>query len=226
MNLQRRAIVAASALLATAAFGNLARPTRRLADEGPRLDLEAVIPRSFAGWRIDTRIPVLLPAPDLQAKLDQIYNQVLARTFTDARGRQVMLSIAYGGDQSKGTRAHRPEVCYPAQGFELLAEQSGVLALADGQIPVRRLVTRLGSRNEPITYWMVIGNTVVTTGSEQRVAELRYGLRGLVPDGLLVRISTIDADAVRAYEIQAAFASDLAASIAPDWRPRFVGRPT
>lgn len=224
MNLPRRAFVAGTMLLATAAMGNAARPTRRLADQGPRLDLDQVIPRRFADWQVDARIPVLLPAADVQAKLDLIYNQVLARTFVDGQGRQVMLSIAYGGDQSKGTRAHRPEVCYPAQGFELLAEQSGQLALPGHTIPVRRLVTRLSSRNEPVTYWMVIGEQVVTTGTEQRLAELRYGLRGLVPDGLLVRISTIDRDAARAYAVQADFAADLTSAIDPQWQPRFVGR--
>lgn len=225
MNLPRRAFVAGTMLLATAALGNAARPTRRLADLGPRLDLEQVIPRRFAAWQVDARIPVLLPSADVQAKLDLIYNQVLARTFVDDQGRQVMLSIAYGGDQSRGTRAHRPEVCYPAQGFELLAEQAGLLSLPGQTIPVRRLVTRLSSRNEPVTYWMVIGEQVVTTGTEQRLAELRYGLRGLVPDGLLVRISTIDRDADRAYAVQAGFAADLASAIDPTWRPRFVGRP-
>lgn len=225
MNLPRRAFVAGTMLLATAALGNAARPTRRLADLGPRLDLEQVIPRRFAAWQVDARIPVLLPAADVQAKLDLIYNQVLARTFVDDQGRQVMLSIAYGGDQSRGTRAHRPEVCYPAQGFELLAEQGGLLPLPGQTIPVRRLVTRLSSRNEPVTYWMVIGEQVVTTGTEQRLAELRYGLRGLVPDGLLVRISTIDRDAGRAYAVQADFAADLTSAIDLSWRPRFVGRP-
>lgn len=226
MKLSRRAFVAGNLLLATAAFGNAARPTRRIADEAPRLDLEAVIPRRFAGWQVDSRIPVLLPSADVQAKLDLIYNQVLARTFVDDRGRQVMLSIAYGGDQSRGTRAHRPEVCYPAQGFELLAQQGGTLALPGGPIAVRRLVTRLGSRNEPVTYWMVVGEQVVTTGTEQRLAELRYGMRGLIPDGLLVRISTIDPEPPRAYALQAEFAAEMTSAIDTAWRPRFVGRPT
>ena len=34
------------------------------------------------------------------------------------RGRQIMLSIAYGEDQRDGMKLHYPEVCYPAQGFQ------------------------------------------------------------------------------------------------------------
>lgn len=226
MNARRTALFAGAALAASAAFGQLARPTRRMADMGPRLDLEAAIPREFKGWQIDRNVPVLLPAPDVQAQLDAIYNQVLARTYADGRGNQVMLSIAYGGDQSKGTRAHRPEVCYPAQGFDLMAQRSGEVALPMGQLPVRRLVTRLGSRIEPVTYWIVVGEQVATSGTQQKLAEMRYGLQGLIPDGLLMRVSTLDGDADRAWQVQARFVADLAGAIDPTRRSRFIGSTT
>jgi EpsI family protein len=225
MTPRRTVLLAGAAMAVSAAAGQWARPTRRMADQGPRLDLEAIIPAGFTGWRIDVNVPVLLPAADVQAQLDAIYNQVLARTYVNARGDQVMLSIAYGGDQSKGTRAHRPEVCYPAQGFELVEQQAALLDLPTGALPVRRLVTRLGSRREPLTYWIVVGEQVATTGTQQKLAEMRYSLRGVVPDGLLVRVSTLDDRTERAWQVQAAFVSDLAAAIAPAWRARFVGQP-
>jgi EpsI family protein len=226
MNARRAALFTGTALAASAALGQWARPTRRMADMGPRLDLEAAIPRSFKGWQIDANVPVLLPAPDVQAQLDAIYNQVLARTYADGRGNQVMLSIAYGGDQSKGTRAHRPEVCYPAQGFDLMAQRADQLPLPMGQLPVRRLVTRLGSRIEPVTYWIVVGEQVATSGTQQKLAEMRYGLQGLIPDGLLMRVSTLDGDAQRAWQVQARFVADLASAIDPTRRSRFIGSPT
>lgn len=226
MNARRTALFTGAALATSAAFGQWARPTRRMADMGPRLDLEAAIPRSFKDWQIDANVPVLLPAPDVQAQLDAIYNQVLARTYADGRGNQVMLSIAYGGDQSKGTRAHRPEVCYPAQGFDLMAQRADQLPLPMGQLPVRRLVTRLGSRIEPVTYWIVVGEQVATSGTQQKLAEMRYGLQGLIPDGLLMRVSTLDGDAQRAWQVQARFVADLASAIDPTRRSRFIGSPT
>ena len=36
--------------------------------------------------------------------------------------------MAYGDDQRGGLQAHRPEVCYPAQGFKLGKVEDGTLA--------------------------------------------------------------------------------------------------
>jgi EpsI family protein len=89
--------------------------------------------------------------------------------------------------------------------------------LGQKSFPVRNLVARLGSRVEPITYWTVIGDRIVLTGTEQKIAQLAYTTRGLIPDGVLVRISTIDTDPVRAYRTQAGFVEDLASALsAPD----------
>ena len=40
-----------------------------------------------------------------------------------------MLSIAYGKNQSDALQLHKPEICYPAQGFTLLAKQNTPLDL-------------------------------------------------------------------------------------------------
>ena len=50
-----------------------------------------------------------------------------------------MLSMAYGDDQRGGLQAHRPEVCYPAQGFKLGKVEDGSLSTSFGNIEVRRL---------------------------------------------------------------------------------------
>mgnify|MGYP006871988586 CR=1 FL=1 len=49
--------------------------------------------------------PVVLPAPDVQAALDRIYNQTVARTYVSAKGGSVMLSLAYGRVE-RGDLAH------------------------------------------------------------------------------------------------------------------------
>ena len=33
--------------------------------------------------------------------------------------------MAYGDDQRGGLQAHRPEVCYPAQGFKVTSQADG-----------------------------------------------------------------------------------------------------
>jgi len=210
--------------LASAAGAVAWRPTQRLADTRPPIDLETFFPKSFGDWRVDDRAPVQLVSPDQKALLDKIYNQTLARTYVNGKGERIMLSVAYGGDQSDGTRAHRPEVCYPAQGFAIRSASRATIPLdGGGRLPVRWLVARQGARNEPITYWTVVGERIALSGTEQKLAQLSYSTRGIIPDGLLMRVSTIDPDAARAFEVQGGFIAALAQALDPLARLRVFG---
>lgn len=202
------------------------RPTQHLADMRPKLDLAQLFPRSFAGWSEDTRGPVQLVSPDQQAVLNKIYNQTLSRTYVNAQGERVMLSVAYGGDQSDGTRAHRPDVCYPAQGFQVRSDRTSTVSVGTHQVPSRLLVAQLGNRIEPITYWVVVGEHVALSGLEQKFAQLAYSTRGVIPDGMLVRVSTIDPDAERAYGVHREFIKDLATAVSGANRARAFGNPS
>lgn len=223
MNARRRAAIFLGGSVLASGLSAALVPQRKLADGHPIGRLDDIVPPTFAGWRIDRSLPVVLPAPDVQAKLDAIYNQVVSRTYVDRAGQRVMLSIAYGGDQSDGLRAHRPEVCYSAQGFATRDLQDGSLDLPGRRIPVRRLVATHGARIEPITYWMTIGTLVARTGLETKLAQLRYSTRGLIPDGLLMRLSNISADAPQSYRLHDSFMNQLLAAMAPQDRWRFVG---
>ena len=219
MSPTRRQALMAMLLMGAAFTGaQFWRPTRHLSDQLGRMDLRTVFPDRFGNWRIDDRMPVQLVSPDIQAKLNEIYNQTLSRTYVDAQGRRIMLSVAYGGDQSDGTRAHLPEVCYPAQGFEIGEKAVATLATPGQGLRVRRMVARLGARVEPITYWLVIGHRVATSGTEVKLAQLSYSARGVIPDGMLVRVSSIDSDALHAE-----FVAALAAAIQPALLPRVTG---
>ncbi len=181
------------------------RPTLHLADSKPKVELESMVPKKLEGWTLDNSGPVQLVSPDQQALLNKIYNQTLSRTYVNANGDRVMLSIAYGGDQSDGTRAHRPDVCYPAQGFDVSSREQVQLELNGNILPVLRMVARLGSRIEPVTYWFVVGEKVALSGTQQKLAQLAYSTRGVIPDGMLVRVSTIDPTSARAYAVQGDF---------------------
>jgi EpsI family protein len=218
-----RALLAAAPPSISAALAHFGRPTLHLADQIGKPDLETLFPRQIGPWRVDASLPVILPAPDVQAQLDVVYNQVLSRTYVNRVGQRIMLSVAYGGDQSDGTSAHRPEVCYPAQGFEITANAKSAQPAAGGTLAVRQLMSKLGGRNEPITYWVVVGNEVATSGIEQKLAQMRYGLRGIIADGMLVRVSSIDADMARGHAIQSDFIAEMAAAIPGPVRPRVFG---
>ena len=221
-----RALVVAACMLVTAAATVALTPTHRLSDAAAPVDLDTMVPREFGGWRLDPRIVPVSVSPEVKAKLDKIYNQTLSRTYVNGSGERIMLSIAYGGDQSDAMRAHRPEVCYTAQGFQVSPLLKGTIAFASGELPVMRLVAQQGARHEPITYWMTVGDRVVVTGVEQKLAQLRYGFAGSIPDGMLVRISSIGRDADAAYRVQTSFAADLMAALTPQARIRLVGDPS
>lgn len=185
--------------------------------------LDAMIPARFGSWRIDPSIVPLTANPEQQGALERIYDQTLSRTYVDDAGRRVMLSIAYGGDQSRALQLHLPEVCYVAQGFQVADEAVGQLATRFGALPVQRLVASQGDRNEPITYWITIGDRATRSGIEQKLRRLAYGLSGQIPDGMLVRISSITLDAPGAWRLHDRFAADLLDALAPPGRKRLIG---
>lgn len=222
---RRKALVVGIASVAAAGCAHWWRPTLRLADTLPRFDLETVFPRTLDGWIVDDRMPVQLVSPDQKAVLDQIYSQTLSRTYVSGDGQRIMLSVAYGGDQSDATRAHRPEVCYPAQGFQIKGDQNGVIRLNDRSVRTRQLVAVQGGRVEPITYWVMVGNQVAASGTEQKLRQLAYSTRGLIPDGMLVRISNISPDAEVSYQLHQTFAQQLARSLRAPELDRIFGVP-
>jgi EpsI family protein len=212
-------------MFAAAGMALALKPTQKIADANPKVDLEVLIPRQFGDWKTDETIVPLIADPELQAKLDKIYNQTLTRTYVNSRNERIMLSIAYGGDQSDSMAVHKPEVCYPAQGFHILKIAAGTFSTGEGDIPVKRLVATQGQRIEPITYWTTIGDTVsASSGLQWKFNQLKYGLTGKIPDGLLFRISSIQADENAAYRAQDDFSRALLSALTPEGKKRIIGQ--
>ena len=205
------------------------RPTIHLSKTGTTVDLQAQVPAEFGQWREVKDLTPLLPDPSLQAKLDSLYTQILARTYRHADGRTVMLSIAYGSDQSsEATAVHRPEFCYAAQGFAVADAGTARLFIRDAGKPLltQRLLARQGTRIEPITYWVTLDEQAVLPGLDRKLTQMRYGLRGLIPDGMLVRVSNLESGReTSGFEAQASFLHDLSLAIDPSIRDRYFGAP-
>ncbi|CAG0931999.1 hypothetical protein PLCT1_01946 [Planctomycetaceae bacterium] len=213
-----------AALMGTAAVGGIvARPSAKAADRGQSISLETEVPKQFGDWRELPERGVQVVNPQTKEMLDKLYSQLLTRTYVDKQGYRIMLSMAYGDDQRGALQAHKPEVCYPAQGFQLHSNQLGQLATPHGSVEVRRLTTSLGQRSEPVTYWFTVGDQVIQNKLQKRIAEIRLGLTGQIPDGLLFRISSIDNDAGRAFEMQQRFVADLLSHVPATTRKRLSG---
>lgn len=216
--------VAGVLMLMSAGATKLVTPSSYLSSVRPGLPLETTIPREFGEWREDQDRAGAVVNPQTAAALKKIYTQTLSRTYVNRDGERIMLSIAYGGDQRDGMQVHYPEICYPAQGFQLNASTVGEVRVGGGTIPVRRLETALyPNRNEPVTYWTMVGDRAVLGGSKKKLAELHYAMAGQIPDGLLFRVSSIDDNTARAFKDQEQFINDLLASLSAPAREQLSG---
>ncbi len=225
MKAQRRALLLAALMGGTAVLAERSRPRRFLADEQTRQPLAQLVPTQFGDWRLDPSVAPLLPNPQQQQVIADTYDEVLALSFRNSQRQLVMLSLAYGRNQHKGMLTHRPEICYPAQGFKLEQDVfDATVALDHGPLPLKRLVASLGQRHEPISYWVVVGDELTAFGYPHRWAAVRYGLRGLIPDGVLVRVSSLSADNAQGFALQAEFIRDWARALSPTARLRLLGR--
>ena len=218
-------VVLGLAMVATSALTGALTPTVKLSHMQTEFKLETMIPATFADWTVDATVVPLKVDPERQSVLEKIYDQTLSRTYINKAGERVMLSIAYGGDQSRALQLHLPEVCYVAQGFDMLKSGEGALATRFGTLPVRRLVAKQNSRIEPITYWITVGDKAVKSSFERKLQRLAYGLSGKIPDGMLVRVSTIQADEQGAYRLQDRFVGQMLDVLDGKDRLRLLGSP-
>jgi EpsI family protein len=223
------ALVVALVMALASALAIYLKPSNYLADRYAKQKLADIVPTQFGPWTVDKSVVPVAASPDLQAVLDATYDEVLAVTYRDTEGRRIMLSMAYGRNQHRGMNTHRPEVCYPAQGFRIVKpgfETSVPVQGADGKafkVPVTRVVAAYGPRNEPISYWLRVDNQITSFGYSQRWANIKRGLQGDIPDGVLVRVSSIDRQNEAAFALQDRFIQDLLSAVAPISLPRLVG---
>jgi EpsI family protein len=214
------------AMFLVALLSQAGKPVHKLSEQRPRLDLEQVIPEQFGDWRVLRSGGVVLPDPTLLANIERLYTQTLSRAYINSRGTVIMLSIAYGDDQRAAMAVHYPEVCYPAQGFQVRSNRIDSMATPHGTLPVRRLETELSrQRYEPVTYWVTIGDRISLGGFERRMIELEYGLQRVIPDGLLFRVSSINRDSEQAFRDQDAFTRELLEALPAASREWLAGTP-
>lgn len=222
----RQAFVMVAVMLAVALLAEAGKPVHKLSEQRGRRDLEQMVPERFGDWRLLPAGGVVLPDPSVLANIERLYTQTLSRAYVNSRGAVVMLSIAYGDDQRATMAVHYPEVCYPAQGFQVRSNRIDKVDTPHGLLPVRRLETELSrQRYEPVTYWVTIGDRISLGGFERRLIELEYGLQRVIPDGLLFRVSSVNRDTAQAFRDQDAFTRDLLAAVPAASRNWLAGDP-
>jgi len=206
----RSSLLLTAALLLTSIAALVLMPQNLLAKSRRVPVLESLIPRQFGDWQYDGRSDTTFVNPNLEITSSSSDSQILMRTYIGREGERIMLSISYRNNQmGREFQAHRPESCYKAQGFSLIDSREDTLHLSHKGLKVRRLVEQQNTRVEPITYWMTIGDKPTLPGIPRKIEQLRYGLRGEIPDGMLVRVSSLSRDIEKAFAMHSRFIADL-----------------
>lgn len=128
--------------------------TMSISGRQPQVSFEArldALPMTVGDWRgQDIRI-------DAGTRDALSADGFLYRSYTHkGTGRQIGLLIVY---RKYGRRefAHRPELCYPAAGWEIIRKSYTDMPYAGSSVPARLVVAEQEGYREVITYWFASG---------------------------------------------------------------------
>lgn len=221
MNRRKTSIVLLLVMTAGALSAHVLTPTISTKTQHP--PLRDSIPMKFGRWSgvSDPVAQVALTTQEANQETETtatqpVYDEVVTRTYQRDDGARVMLAVAYGSQQRQERKIHRPELCYYAQGFKISPLGASNLPLsAKKHFKVRQLLTRKRSRIEPVTYWIRIDDRIVWNQLQTRWAILNAGMQQRIPDGILVRASSLIHDETglkEALALQQSFLIDLYSS--------------
>lgn len=220
----RRDVLFGGGLLAAAGVAAALTPRRNVVLLPEGRELESVVPQTIGTWRTIPSDVFVLPKTE-GSLADRLYNQTVTRLYQSPDDIMVMLVMAYGQTQNDLLQLHRPETCYTSVGFEITASKvERVLLPGTAGLPIRELTATAESRVEPIVYWTRIGDALPTTGEEQRWAKLEQQLDGIVPDGILVRMSTVGEPNPATFAALRKFAAAMLGAVKPADRAVLIGR--
>ena len=87
----------------------------------------------------------------------------------------------------------------------------------------RFLSTQRDERVEQVLYWTRLGNEFPQSWDEERHFLAAQNLRGIAPDGTLVRVSSVDLDPESAYARLTQFAAAMYATAGRNGRALLAG---
>lgn len=217
---------ATAIMLGSVGLAEVLKPNHYWADHIGEPDYKTVVPMRFGEWEGIPYVASRVVNPVQEEGLRRIYSQTFARTFVHMpTGRAIMLSIAYGRDQSNDTQLHTPDQCYPSQGFKITERKEVSVPTSFGPIKTVQLNTFLGSeRVEPLTYFVRVGDEVARGSRERNLARIHMAMRGYLVDGTLVRVSEVTRRD-DAHQLQEQFIADFLSALKPEHRRYVIGTP-
>lgn len=221
IDLSRRQLLFGSGMIGASLLAVARAPKAAKPLIGPG-GLEKAIPRQLGDWQYASDNGLVTPPIDeVQAR---VYDQILTRNYVRDGGAPVMLLIAYGSGQTGLFTIHRPEACYPAQGFKLSGREDMPVALPGGGAVEGTFWTAQSDlRTEQLMYWTRIGDDFPRSWAMEHVAVVRANLARRLPDGVLVRLSVLTNDRDEAISAIRSFADALVGHVGPVGRKILLG---
>lgn len=213
-------------------LAGLAEIGLRPVSTAPRLSavwVDAAVPHRIGPWQVAARDGVVTaPADELAARL---YDQVLTRIYrapsqtTDAP--DIALLVASGRGQDLDVQLHRPDACYPAQGYALSDERPVPLVFAGVPLTAATVRAQRDDDLQQVLWWTRIGTAFPADAATQNRTIVRANLAGRAPDAVLVRLSTAlrgDGPGAAAAALAAllGFAAALGGALGADGRKLLV----
>lgn len=191
-----------------------------------RPQMSEIIPHQFGDWvEVTEGMGSSVIDPEQQYAINNLYTQTVSRVYEQRKsGRRIMLSVAYGDNQSFSKQLHRPEACYSSQGFKIEKVYEEKVQALGSPIPVNRMLATIGSRLEQVSYWIRIGDGLISgPPAALNIARLKMSLKGYITDGLLFRISEVTDNEHEAHILQDQFVQDFLQALSPAQRGVMIG---
>jgi EpsI family protein len=182
--------------------------------------LESVIPEKIGRWNYVSSSGLVVPPEDQMIRA--LYSQLVTRVYSDGSGPPIMLLVAQSATQTGILQIHRPEICYTAGGYQLSAIEPHVVGLPWGGLPTLSMSATSDSRTEQLVYWTRIGDQLPRSWREQRMVVAMDNLRRIIPDAIMVRVSTFGNDKARALASMDEFIVSLLNSVSLQVRRVFI----
>lgn len=219
----RRQFMIGSAFAAVSVAGLSLQPQPAYSRVDNKL-FEKSMPSVVGPWSFVTASGVILPPSD--ALSDRLYDNLTTRVYEAPDHPPVMLLIAYNNVQNGILQVHRPEICYPAGGYQLSATVPKTVRLKDNvTLPARSFTATSVERIEQVLYFTRLGNYFPTTWLDQRLAVARANLKQIIPDGVLMRVSVIEPDEAKSVELLSQFIRNFLEASPELLRQILLGRP-
>lgn len=222
--LSRTGILLATLMIGASIIAYIAKPTRYMAEIYPRERLTVEIPKEFKHWKkLQTEVAAVVDPTQL-AVLNYLYTETFSANYVDTSNHIIMLSVAYGKDQSDGHDVHKPDLCYPAQGFTVIEQRELPLAIdTHRSIIVQYMKTQRDQRIEPLIYWTTVGNYLYRNRMQKKLIAFKYSRDNLIPDGMIIRVSTLEKDSTVALATLTDFVKDWYEAMSEQQRKRYFG---